>query len=586
MYTDKRSLVSIPTPSNGAKIYILKNGYVYYATESYWDKEKKRMIDNRVIIGKVNDDNKNLMYPNSRFAELFGSVDDEVKTLRSFYNSEQRREAGDVDIFMSYAPYVILKKCGEKCGLIDALNRSMPSISDSILAIAMHAVIAMESSAQSFTLWSFDNYCGNVFPKSDSEISRIYKKIGKNNEDQFVFFELYKKIFHQTFPQSKERVIAFDSTNQVSESKNQSMAQYGKSKTKEKHPIINTALFVDEQTCISIYYEHFEGNILDKSQTPYTLEKCKNLGYEKLFYMMDRGYYSFKNLKKINNLDFGFGVMVPETVGIVEELIKLNYDKIKLQENYYIRECNIYGVQTTVNLKSKNGESQDYFAYVYYDDKTAFEERNSIHSKVNYYFEKAQQRKRYSDKMKKEFAKFAIIVTKCEVDKKTKKNFILSIDTEMVQKSYEYSGFFIILSNRKITATNMILIARGRDSSEKAFMYIKSHFNLSRTYMHSGHSYKGKMFIAFISLVLLQSFRWYMKSMFEKRSSETTATLIGELYKYKIFQNKEGKWIPVYSMNEKQKEIIQCVGISETEIEDNIRSMIFNKYAKKKQKKY
>ena len=108
------------------------------------------------------------------------------------------------------------------------------------------------------------------------------------------------------------------------------MAQYGKSKTKEKHPIINTALFVDEKTNISIYYEHFEGSVLDKSQTPYTLEKCKNLGYEKLFLMMDRGYYSFKNLDKMDNHGFGFVVMIPDTVGIIESLINLYRNKIKL----------------------------------------------------------------------------------------------------------------------------------------------------------------------------------------------------------------------------------------------------------------
>ena len=64
-----------------------------------------------------------------------------------------------------------------------------------------------------------------------------------------LFFLSYtKKFFIKYPPQSNERVVTFVSTNQVSESSNQTMAQYGKSKTKEKHPIINTALFVDEKT--------------------------------------------------------------------------------------------------------------------------------------------------------------------------------------------------------------------------------------------------------------------------------------------------------------------------------------------------
>ena len=46
--------------------------------------------------------------------------------------------------------------------------------------------------------------------------------------------------------------------------------------------------------------------------------------------MMDRGYYSFKNLDKMDNHGFGFVVMIPDTVGIIESLINLYRNKIKL----------------------------------------------------------------------------------------------------------------------------------------------------------------------------------------------------------------------------------------------------------------
>ena len=115
-----------------------------YILSSLGNKEKKRMIDNRVLIGKVSDENLNLMYPNNRFAEIFNPIDEEVEALRSFYYSEKRREAGQIDIVISYAPYVVLKKCGEKSDMIDALNRSMTSMSDSIFAISIHTIVSMD----------------------------------------------------------------------------------------------------------------------------------------------------------------------------------------------------------------------------------------------------------------------------------------------------------------------------------------------------------------------------------------------------------------------------------------------------------
>ena len=112
-------------------------------------------------------------------------------------------------------------------------------------------------------------------------------------------------------------MVAFDSSNQVSESKEQTKARRGKSKTGEKLPIINTAVYVDEITGISLWYEHFDGNVLDKTQTPYSVEKAKQLGFEKLFLMMDRGYYSEENVRRISNLHIAFGMMMPETTSFV-----------------------------------------------------------------------------------------------------------------------------------------------------------------------------------------------------------------------------------------------------------------------------
>ena len=364
------------------------------------------------------------------------------------------------------------------------------------------------------------------------------------------------------------RVIAFDSTNQVSESKGQEKAQRGKSKTGEKLPIINTAMYVDEKTKISLWYEHFDGNVLDKSQTPYSVEKTQQLGYEKLFLMMDRGYYTEKNVDKLNSIGVEFGMMMPETVSMVTELISKFKDEIKLKEKFYIPKEDIYGIQTSVQLLSKN-----YYAYVYYDDNTATNERNAIHAKVKFFMEEANKRIRYTDKMKKFFSSRGIIVTKTQFNEETKKNFTLEIDHQMVQEAYDLSGFFVILTNKSMSTTNTICIARSRDCVEKAFRDLKSHFMLSRTYTHSDATYCGKMFISFISLIILQSFRWFVRDLIQANSSDTVATLISEMRKYKIIEKKDSTWMPIYAMNKKQKAIVKSVHLTEEQIEKNVRSL-------------
>lgn len=575
MYAGKTTSIDIPSVEHG-RLITLSNGYIYYVTEFRWDSTKKRTEDNRVGIGKVDPEHPGKMFPNKKYALFFGApvteaqVADTIDT--NWYDRTKRKEAGKLDFTLSYGPFAVLTRAAEMSGMLNALQQSMPRLWREIFAVALHAVVAEQSTAQSFPGWAFDNWCGLTNSPSDSTISRIYSEIARTPECIPLFFEYYFREFHKAFPVSDVRVVAFDSTNQVTESKNQVKARRGKSKTGEKLPIINTAMFVDEVTHISLWYEHFDGNVLDKSQTPYSIEKAKELGFKKLFAMMDRGYYSESNARKINLLNIEFGMMMPETASIVSDLISKFKCDIKLQEKHYIPEEDIYGIQTTVELSSQN-----FYAYVFYDDHTATDERNSIHAKVNYFMEEAQKRFRYTEKMKKFFSERGIIVNKVEYNEQTKKNFTLEINNEMVQQAYEESGFFVIISNKLLSAKDMICIARSRDCVEKAYRDLKSHFMLSRTYTHSDETYCGKMFVAFIALIILQSFRWFTRHILRSNSSETISTLLSEMRKYKILEKKDCTWMPVYTMNKKQKEIVKALTLTEEQIEKDVRSLSINR---------
>lgn len=81
MYVGQYEPVKIP--KNG-KLHIQKNGYVYWSNASKWDNEKKRSIDNRVSIGKVVQDQPDMMYPNKKYFDIFGitPIDEEKEGMR------------------------------------------------------------------------------------------------------------------------------------------------------------------------------------------------------------------------------------------------------------------------------------------------------------------------------------------------------------------------------------------------------------------------------------------------------------------------------------------------------------------------
>jgi transposase len=121
-----------------------------------------------------------------------------------------------------------------------------------------------------------------------------------------------------------------------------------------------------------------------------------------------------------------------------------------------------------------------------------------------------------------------------------------------------------------IDAHRMIRIARLRDSNEKAFKRIKSNFDLSKTYSHNIRTYEGKMFIAFVALIIVEAYRWYIRPELKAITSTTTATTIGELNKYQIQLKRDGSWMPMYAFTKKQRQLFSHLQLTEAKVRKEI----------------
>lgn len=124
----------------------------------------------------------------------------------------------------------------------------------------------------------------------------------------------------------------------------------------------------------------------------------------------------------------------------------------------------------------------------------------------------------------------------------------------------------------------MIRVARMRDRGEKAFRRIKTQFGLSETYMHEATTYESKMFVAFIALIIVETYRWYIRNELSAISSTTTATTLGELRKFQIQLKPDRTWMPVYAPTKTQKKIFASLNISNQDIEDLVRFLTRGEY--------
>lgn len=119
----------------------------------------------------------------------------------------------------------------------------------------------------------------------------------------------------------------------------------------------------------------------------------------------------------------------------------------------------------------------------------------------------------------------------------------------------------------------MSQIVKHRDQCEKLFERLKCHFGLTKAYTHGTETYRGKMFVAFVALIMIIAYRWYIRADLNRTSSETTATSIGNLSKYQIHLKNDGSWMPMYAMTKTQRELFSELGLSQQEVENNARSV-------------
>lgn len=558
MYSGKGEPVPLPTVGH---LHTLKTGYVYWEDDGRWDNEKRQTIDSRVTIGKLDPNHKGMMFPNRNYFAIFDSTNPPQADTKAM-----EKESNPFSKALNYGAYAAMIGAAESVGCISALKKTFPERWPEIFAAALHSITAENSVAQDMPYWCFHNYCGLNSPLYSNEMSRLYEYISGDAESIPDFMFRFRENYSNAFPQSGTTLVGFDSTNQNTNSHGIEYAEFGHAKVKENLPDINTAMFVDEATGIPLYYEHFYGSILDKTETPFTMEKVKDLGFKKLFLMMDRGYFSQKSLESMD--EYSFAIMCPESLQMVKQLFKDYSAEIKDSEKYYLSDENVYG------RRIRNMEVCDgiYNCYIYYDSRRAEEERATIHTKVQLMIRAAMSRKRFSKRLQESFSPW-LIIEKAEKDPSTGRSFTVKESKRHVQGCLDKAGFFVILSNVNLSAEEMIKVARMRDCNEKAFKRMKNHFGLSKTYSHSAVTYEGKMFIAFVALITVETYRYYIRPVLNAISSTTTRSTIGELNKYQIQQKRDGSWMPMYAMTKKQRQILKCLNLSEAKIKTMVSKL-------------
>jgi transposase len=146
-------------------------------------------------------------------------------------------------------------------------------------------------------------------------------------------------------------------------------------------------------------------------------------------------------------------------------------------------------------------------------------------------------------------------------------------DQEKINTEISRLGFFLILeTDFKSTSEEILTIYRRRDVIEKSFDELKNGLDMKRLYCQSDATMEGKMFVAFISLIL-RSFMQNRLKDYQLATGLPFNAILKEMRKLKFVSTSDGRKM-LAPVTKKQRDILNACGFSDEDISSWLKKLI------------
>ena len=115
--------------------------------------------------------------------------------------------------------------------------------------------------------------------------------------------------------------MSYDSTNKNSQAGDTSFVEFGNAKDDKGLPIVNNIVATEVTNQIPLFYDPFCGSINDVSQSECFVNKAMSYGYQDVGFILDRGYFSRKNIEYMDEHGFSFVMMVKGCRKLVHSIV-------------------------------------------------------------------------------------------------------------------------------------------------------------------------------------------------------------------------------------------------------------------------
>jgi transposase len=519
--------------------------YVYYEYDRVYDPNQKYTNVKRAMIGKQSKADIRMMQPNQNYLKFFPEValpEEKDRTLRSSC--------------LRVGTYIVLQKLFRESGILEMLNKYFSEKDLGLfLDLAAYSIITECNAAQYYPDYAYNHslFTQELRIYSDSKVSDFLRNI---TDDQSVGF---LNSWNESKDHREKIYISYDSTNKNCQAGDIEMLEYGNAKVDQGSPIFNYSIAYDTRNKEPLFYEAYPGSINDVSQLQFMLDKAKGYGYKKIGFILDRGYFSKRNIEYMDQCGYSFVIMVRGMASLVNELVLKHKGTFEKKRIHNISDYRAYGI--TIKKKLYATDEKDRYFHIYHSIEKESAERTQLENRID---EMTKFMKRHSNEMREfgaEFERYFELYYDEE-----QKTFLFPVEkARVIENEIELCGYFCIITSEKMTAKEAIDLYKSRDASEKLFRGDKSYLGNRSLRVYSDESASAKIFIEFIALIirskLFTNLKEEMKSLDKRPNFMTIPAAIKELEKIEMVRQLDNVYRLDHAVTAAQKTILKAFGI-------------------------
>lgn len=549
--------ITVEIPEKAIVSKNAKASYVYYCLEKRYFKNKQYNSDKRITIGKVDDSNEKMMFPNENFKMLFP---DEYAAKKPDENSSEKTSFSQS---ITYGQTALLHQLFKETRLKNILLNKLGSDSfdnetttNNIFNLACCFLLTQNSSVINFPYFARNNLILGRTIYNDSTIGNILSSISRKQCNDIMVDWL------KEHTKNSGVFLSVDGSNTPSESEDLELVDVGHGKSGLEENQFAYTLITEQNFQRPLFLEEYKGSIHDLNALGPILKLLNELNVKNIKFLLDRGYFSAKLMKSLLNKGHDF-VLMAKDCKKTKEIIDQYYNEIKGCDKY-IPEHDLNGLTIVRNL------------FEHYDKKVCF---HVFFNEERYNIEKKIVKQNIATNMEKLKLLVGKKISVSEAESLSRfHNLIIDDDGVLINFEYEnnkvenllkYKGFFTIITSYSATAEKAYTDYHTRDYTEKMIMMMKTNEQFDVCRVHDEEHLTAKTLAMFVGLILRNELYLKTKELRSKTKDKklyTTSNCLRELGCIKAIQHDEIGYYNDRPLSKVQTNIINACGVSKTQL--------------------